>query len=101
MTPAGDVRLEARVRGRVQGVGYRYFVLEWAAELNLRGWVGNEPDGAVTVVAEGPRDHLERLVAALDEGPASAHVEAVSAAWSAATGGFDRFGVRSRWHSGD
>ena len=54
--PALDpVRLEAVVRGRVQGVGFRYFVAEKAVERGIVGWVANELDGSVACVVEGPR----------------------------------------------
>lgn len=96
-----EARLAASVRGRVQGVGFRYFVLEQAADLRLRGWVANERDGSVGLVAEGPRAALEELLAAIHEGPRSARVERVDSTWSPATGEFDRFGVRSAWHTGD
>ena len=96
-----DERLEAHVHGRVQGVGFRYFALGVASGLRLKGWVANEPDGSVSVLAEGPRPALEQLVASLQEGPPAARVERFDHAWSAATGEFERFGVRSRWHSGD
>ena len=99
MTP--EMRLDATVRGRVQGVGFRYFVLEWAADLDLRGWVANDVAGAVRVVAEGPRDRLERLLDALRRGPAGARVDGVTPAWLPASGGLDRFAVRSRFHCGD
>jgi len=94
-------RLEARVHGRVQGVGFRYFVLEQAQRLQLRGWVANDDGGGVTVLAEGPRGSLEVLLDALREGPPAARVDRVDPVWSPATGEFERFGVRSRWHSGD
>jgi acylphosphatase len=96
-----EARLEATVRGRVQGVGFRYFVLQWAFDLDLRGWVANEADGSVRCVAEGERDRLERLLDALREGPPGAVVDGVTATWAPAMGGFDRFGVRSAWHGGD
>lgn len=95
------VRLEATIRGRVQGVGFRLFVASRAATLGLTGWVRNGSDGAVECLAEGPRSDLETLLAALALGPAGARVEAVSPAWSAATGSFDRFAIRSGWTSGD
>ena len=96
-----DARLEAHVHGRVQGVGFRYFVLEEASRLRLRGWVANDPDGAVSVLAEGSRPALDQLLAALSEGPRAARVDRVDRTWSAATGEFGRFGVRSGWHGGD
>ena len=87
--------------GRVQGVGYRYFVLREADALDLVGWVANESDGSVRLVAEGPRDRLETLLASLREGPPGALVTHVSEAWMTAVGRFDGFGVRSAGHRGD
>ena len=84
-------RLHAVVRGDVQGVGFRYFVQRRADQLGLRGWVRNNDDGTVEVVAEGERPDLEQLKRALDEGPRMAQVDRVDAQWSAATGGLDRF----------
>lgn len=94
-------RLDATVRGRVQGVGFRMFVLDRATGQELRGWVANLPDGSVRVVAEGPERALGRLLADLREGPRGAHVEAVDEAWLPASGEFERFGIRSGWHGGD
>jgi acylphosphatase len=73
----GSERLRARVRGRVQGVGFRAATLREARGLGLRGWVRNLPDGAVEVVAEGPRADLDALVAFLWRGPRGAHVSHV------------------------
>jgi acylphosphatase len=64
----------ATIRGRVQGVGYRYFVVDRARELGLVGWARNAPDGAVEVEAQGPRESLERLADELAGGPRMAHV---------------------------
>ena len=97
----GVARLDARVTGRVHGVGFRYFVFREAQALGLVGWVANEPDGSVQCVAEGPRDRLEALLDLLREGPAAAIVEGVSAAWMPASGSFAVFGVRSGAHRGD
>ena len=94
-------RLEAVVRGRVHGVGFRVHVRRAARELGLTGWVANEPGARVRCVAEGPRADLDRLVAILREGPAGAWVEDIHVDWQPATGEFDRFDVRSGWHSGD
>jgi acylphosphatase len=95
------VRLDAVVRGRVQGVGYRYFVLEEANRLGVVGWVANEPDGSVRCVAEGPRAPLETLLGLLREGPRGAWVDDVVATWGPAAGNVDRFTVRARGHRGD
>ena len=98
---ADAVRLDARVTGRVHGVGFRYLVVREAQALGLVGWVANESDGSVRCVAEGPRDQLESLLARLHEGPPSAIVAGVSAAWMPATAEFRAFAVRSGAHRGD
>lgn len=94
-------RLEARVAGRVHGVGFRYFVVREAMELDLVGWVANMADGSVRCIAEGPRDRLDALLERLREGPPAAIVESVSPTWLPATGSFSSFGVRSGDHRGD
>ncbi|HEX5591174.1 MAG TPA: acylphosphatase [Candidatus Limnocylindrales bacterium] len=94
-------RLDAVVRGSVQGVGYRFFVVRAAMELGLTGWVANLPDGAVRCVAEGEDTALEAFVERLRAGPAAADVEAVLTGWPPATGEFTSFSIRSGWHAGD
>ncbi len=87
-----EARLHAFARGRVQGVGYRDFVERRASSLGLTGYVRNLSDGrSVEVVAEGPRDRLERLVEHLRQGPGGAYVHEVEQRWSDATGHFDGF----------
>jgi acylphosphatase len=87
--------LRALVRGRVQGVGFRAFVVWQARELSLSGFTRNLSDGTtVEVVAEGPRASLETLLAALREGPSLSYVKAVDVTWGEATGSFAGFGVR-------
>jgi acylphosphatase len=95
------VRLEATIRGVVQGVGYRWFVMREAQRHELTGWVANEYDGTVRVVAEGPASGIAAFRAALEAGPPSANVERVSAVEMPATGSFGGFSVRSGGHSGD
>lgn len=94
-------RLDAVVRGRVQGVGYRVFVVRAAMDLGLTGWVANLPDGAVRCVAEGDAASLETLAERLRRGPAAAFVDQVLTAWPLATGEFSSFSLRSGWHGGD
>jgi len=65
------------VRGRVQGVGYRYFALQQARGLGVTGFARNEPDGSVQVVAEGSQDALETLEERLRQGPAFSAVSSV------------------------
>ena len=87
-------RLEARVTGRVQGVGFRAFITRQAQHLDVEGWVRNERDGSVRLVAEGPREQLERLLASTRQGPSMAHVDHVTQDWDDATDEFDGFSVR-------
>ncbi len=86
--------LHALVRGEVQGVGYRYFVVEKAQALGLRGYVRNESNGDVEVVAQGPWLALERLVAQLRQGPRAAYVTEVKTTWGQPTEHFSGFRVR-------
>ncbi len=96
-----DERLEAVIVGAVQGVGFRWFVLDAAGRLGLRGWVANRSDGAVVCTAEGPRQALEVLLLALASGPIAAQVERVIPAWMPATGRLGPFEIRSGSHPGD
>ena len=101
--PHPDIRarLEARVRGRVQGVGFRVWALREGMHLGLDGFVANEADGSVRVVAEGPRRALDRLVERLEDGPPSAIVERVLARWEPARGLPAGFRIESGAHRGD
>jgi len=74
------------VQGRVQGVGYRYFVLRQADAVGLVGHVRNLPDGRVEVVAEGPEQALTGLESRLREGPFGADVRGLDRCAAAPTG---------------
>ena len=102
MSP-GDLRqrVEASVRGRVQGVGFRYFVLREAMALGLDGFVANERDGSVRVVAEGARPDLDALLLRLEAGPPASIVERVSTRWEPARGAATGFRIESGEHRGD
>lgn len=84
------VRLTCWVRGRVQGVGFRWWVRSQALELGLAGSVRNLADGRVEIIAEGPRAACERLSGRLEEDPSAAgrpgRVDGVTLGWSAARG---------------
>jgi len=88
-------RLHAYIEGSVQGVGFRFFVIQCAEELGLTGWVRNLWDSRVEVTAEGPRDSLEILLKYLQEGPRNASVSRVSTEWQPATYEFTNFNVLS------
>jgi acylphosphatase len=66
------------ISGRVQGVGFRYFVEARAAAEGVHGWVRNLPDGRVEGTIEGDRDAVDRVEAALSRGPAGAEVDDVA-----------------------
>lgn len=89
-----EARLEAVVRGVVQGVGFRSFVEQEARFLELSGYVRNWGDGSVEVVAEGTQGLLEDLLAILRRGPLGAHVSGVEARWAQGRGEFKRFEIR-------
>ena len=86
-------RIHGVIKGDVQGVGFRYFLIGRAQALGLTGWVTNRDDGVVEFVAEGSRRALEDLVRAARDGPKMARVAGVEVNWSAATGGLDRFHI--------
>jgi len=80
-TPA-EVRLTALVSGRVQGVGFRWWTRARALELGLTGSATNTEDGRVEVVAQGPREGCERLLALLSGPGAPGRVTHVGSWWS-------------------
>ena len=86
--------LHAYVRGRVQGVGFRYYVVEKALALGLRGYARNEHTGSLEVLAQGPRPSLERLESILWKGPSAAQVSDVQTTWGQPTEHLSGFHVR-------
>lgn len=86
-------RITASVRGRVQGVSFRYYTQREAHRLNLTGWVRNELDGSVMVVAEGRKESLAALVEFLRKGPRSATVDDVELIWSTPSREYEGFEV--------
>ena len=87
-------RIHAVVKGVVQGVGFRFFVVHAARRYNLAGWVRNLGDGSVEVVAEGDNGLLNEFVGDLKVGPPAARVTNVIVTPANYTGEFDRFDVR-------
>lgn len=86
------VRIRLVVRGRVQGVGFRYAAREAASECGVSGWVRNLPDGSVEIVAQGAPSAVARMTAWARRGPRSAVVSGVhdeELAPAAETSGFD------------
>lgn len=89
-------RLRAKVRGVVQGVGFRAFVAREARRIGVTGWVRNLSDGSVAVDAEGREPQLRELQRSLRAGPPGASVERVEAEWLAPDGGARGFEITYR-----
>jgi acylphosphatase len=92
--------IEARrfiVRGRVQGVGFRWFVEREAHILGIAGWVRNNADGGVEVMAQGTRDQLTGLRSRLRQGPRAARVDAVEEAEARPAAGVSSFRIEGAW----
>ena len=92
--------IEARrflVRGRVQGVGFRWFVEREAHLLGIAGWVRNNHDGSVEVLAQGTRDQISGLHGRLREGPRAARVDAVEVSEVQPVAGLSSFRIEGAW----
>lgn len=98
-----DEALEAVIRGRVQGVGFRYFAHREAMSLGLGGWVANEADGTVRCFAVGDRPSLDAFIERLQAGPPSAIVDRVDLVWRpvGTAEHYPTFSIRSGAHRGD
>jgi acylphosphatase len=96
----GKSPTEARrylVRGRVQGVGFRWFVEREAHILGVAGWVRNKADGRVEVLAQGTRQQLDALSLRLREGPRAARVDDVEESEANLTDGLTTFRIEGAW----
>ncbi|MCS7172459.1 MAG: acylphosphatase [Armatimonadetes bacterium] len=80
------VRAHAILRGRVQGVGFRFFAVDWAERLGVCGYARNLPDGALEVVAEGDPEAVRSFLEAMRRGPRAARVEDMQVRWEAPRG---------------
>ncbi|MEU7059638.1 acylphosphatase [Streptomyces sp. NPDC046197] len=90
-----DVRMVAWVRGRVQGVGFRWFTRARALEVGgLSGFALNLGDGRVQVVAEGSREACQKLLDWLQGSDTPGLVDGVTEIWDTPRGGYDGFAVR-------
>ena len=87
-------RAEIIVRGLVQGVGFRYYVLRKAHEFELKGYVKNQMDGTVLTVVEGEKLKIESLFNNMKIGPMHSDVRDIKIAWRSFVGEFSNFEVR-------
>src|SRR5438477_4829296 len=85
------------VRGRVQGVGFRWFVEREAHMLGVYGWVRNNPDGSVEVLATGTREQLSGLRSRLQNGPRAARVDEVQEKEAQPVTGLKTFRIEGAW----
>ena len=86
-------RVHLRIKGRVQGVFFRYETQSVAQRLGLVGWVRNRLDGSVEVVAEGEKEKLDELIKWCHQGPPLARVDSVEVQWEEPTGEFKNFSI--------
>ena len=85
------------VRGRVQGVGFRWFVEREAHILGLAGWVRNNSNGTVEVLAIGTREQLAGLRSRLQQGPRAARVDDVEESEANPVAGLNTFRIEGAW----
>ncbi len=85
--------LYVKIEGRVQGVGFRFFVKEHAQKLNLVGWVRNTFEGNVEAYAEGEKEKLEQWLTFLHQGPRSSFVIKIDHDWKNPEGKFKSFQI--------
>ena len=85
------------VRGRVQGVGFRWFVEREAHILGIAGWVRNNPDSSVEILAVGTRDQLSGLRSRLRQGPRAARVDDVQESEAKPVAGLSTFRIEGAW----
>jgi acylphosphatase len=85
------------VRGRVQGVGFRWFVEREAHILGITGWVRNNSDGSVEVMAQGTREQLLGLRSRLRQGPRAARVDDVEEFEAKPVSGLNTFRIEGAW----
>lgn len=86
-------RVHIIVDGRVQGIGFRFWAMEKARELELKGWVKNLLDSSVEIVAEGPTSAVEKFVAKIRHGPAQGYISNVIVENEIPTGEFFGFEI--------
>lgn len=90
-------RVTVRYEGRVQGVGFRYTCVSLASGFAVTGYVQNEADGSVTLVAEGDEAELLRFLRAIKDSHLGRYISAERLRWSTATDEFTGFTVRHAW----
>ena len=93
MTDQEIQSLHLLIEGQVQGVGYRYFVVECARDRNIRGWVRNLADGRVEIMAEGSKRDLALFLSKVEKGPSYSKIASIHRDWEKGAGKFEGFKV--------
>lgn len=88
-------RVDATIHGEVQRVGYRYMVQDTARRLGVKGYVQNMPDGTINVIAEAPKDAIQKFIEAIRIKEPPIDVERIQATYSEPTGEFKYFTIKS------
>ena len=79
--PKNTLTLNMKITGKVQGVGFRFFVQQQAQKLGINGWVSNKSNGDVEALAQGEKADLEQFIAKVKEGPSFSRVDNVNLEW--------------------
>ena len=79
--PKNTLTLNMKITGKVQGVGFRFFVQQQAQKLGINGWVSNQSNGDVEALAQGEKTDLEQFIAKVKEGPSFSRVDDVNLNW--------------------
>jgi len=87
-------RLEAKVFGIVQGVGFRFFIHYYAKKYNITGYVKNDIDGTVSFIGEGNEEDLKKILEYLKQGPTGAEVKEVKYEWKNFMNEFNNFSIK-------
>ena len=79
--PKNTLTLNMKITGKVQGVGFRFFVQQQAQKLGINGWVSNKSNGDVETLAQGEKADLEQFIAKVKEGTTFSRVDNVNLEW--------------------
>ena len=79
--PKNTLTVNMKITGKVQGVGFRFFVQQQAQKLGINGWVSNKSNGDVEALAQGEKADLEQFIAKVKEGPTFSRVDNVNLEW--------------------
>jgi len=88
------IQYEITIAGRVQGVGFRYFVLQKAKEMEIKGWVKNTVDGDVIALAQGIEEELKTFIDFLYIGPTLSRVDRITVIKMQVSTVFDNFSIK-------